>query len=319
MTKIPEPNHSTAALIDEYHARKPGKPRLHLGASILGHPCDRWLWLSFRWAVREQFPGRILRLFRRGQMEEQTVVEDLRAIGCEITTHMADGGQWRVDFGKHVSGSIDGLIAEGLPEAPKTKHILEIKTHSRKSFDDLTKHGVEKSKPQHWAQMQVYMAGTGVKRALYAAVCKDDDRYHFERIYFDQTAAQRLIDRGHWITQSDTMPEPVPGAGPDWYQCRLCAAKDFCHSHHTTAEVNCRTCAHYTAKPDSTDHCARWDAAIPRDVMPDGCDSHVLHPDLVPWKMVDGDGVNATYATPAGNVVNGEGGQSSHDLIARSA
>lgn len=315
MAKLPEPNHSTAALIDAYHASKPDKPRPHLGGSMLGHHCDRWLWLSFRWAVIESFPGRILRLFRRGHNEEACVVDDLRAIGCDITDHQADGSQWRVDFGKHVSGSIDGAITEGLPEAPKTKHLLEIKTHSKKSFDDLEKKGVKVSKPMHWAQTQVYMEGTGMERALYAAVCKDDDRYYFERIHYEKEAAEKLIERGHRITMADRMPEPCPGAAPDWYQCKFCAAHSFCHGDRMTRQVNCRTCAHYTARPDSTSHCARWDATIPVKAQHEGCPSHVVHPDLVPYRLIDGDGVSARYEVDGRPVVVGEGGVSSKELL----
>ena len=77
--KIPDPQHTIAAAIDAAHEAKRASHsevfRPHMGASTLGEKCDRKLWLGFRWAVRENFPGRILRVFRRGQNEEATVVE----------------------------------------------------------------------------------------------------------------------------------------------------------------------------------------------------------------------------------------------------
>ena len=85
MTAIPEPIHNIANLIDEHHASQPDEPRGHLGCSLLGHPCERWLWLSFRWAVKEKFQGRILRLFRRGNNEENIIISDLEAIGVNNT------------------------------------------------------------------------------------------------------------------------------------------------------------------------------------------------------------------------------------------
>ena len=48
----------------------------------------------------------------------------------------------------------------GIPEAPKTWHVLEFKTHNSKSFAKLEKEGVQKSNPMHYAQMQVYMGCT---------------------------------------------------------------------------------------------------------------------------------------------------------------
>ena len=161
--KLPEPNHSIQALVDRHHESQAEPPRPHMGASQIGHPCDRWLWLSFRWAVVPQFPGRILRVFRRGRNEEDTIVSDLRAIGLDVR-----GAQKRVDFGCHVSGSLDAIIESGVPGSAK-RHIAEFKTHSRKSFEYLDKHGVEKSKPEHFVQMQAYMHGTGIERALYVA------------------------------------------------------------------------------------------------------------------------------------------------------
>jgi hypothetical protein len=316
--KIPEPDNSITALIDKYHESKQEGPRPHLGASMLGHPCDRWLWLSFRWAVQEKFPGRILRLFRRGQMEEATIVSDLRAIGMDVRG--TTGAQQRVDFGSHVSGSMDGIIERGVPEAPKARHVVEFKTHSKKSFDDLEKHGVEKSKPQHFGQMQVYMHGTDIDRALYVAVCKDDDRIYTERVKYDKALAEKLVERGQRIALADRMPEPI-SSDPSWYQCKFCPAYAFCHETHMTQHANCRTCAHSTAKQDSTWHCAKWDDTIPVKAQHEGCESHVLHPDLVPWQMKDGPNEwTAVYEINGVNLANGdpeqEGVYSSKELLA---
>ena len=65
-------------LIDEFHRKTSDTQRGHMGGSILGNPCERALWYMFRWTFKENFPGRIRRLFRRGHNEEQTIVSDLR-------------------------------------------------------------------------------------------------------------------------------------------------------------------------------------------------------------------------------------------------
>jgi hypothetical protein len=139
--KLPEPMNTITNLIDQYHKAQSERPRPHMGCSALGHPCDRWLWLNFRWAVVEEFEGRILRLFRRGQNEEEIIVRDLRNVGIDIRSSQA-----RVNFGSHVSGSLDGIVESGIPEAPKKRHVAEFKTHSKKSFDDMVNHGVTTSK-----------------------------------------------------------------------------------------------------------------------------------------------------------------------------
>lgn len=304
--KIDLPN-NIARLIDQHHEQQSEPPRPHMGCSVLGHPCDRWLWLSFRWAVIEQFPGRMLRLFRRGHLEETQMLADLAAIGVVIDTT-----QERVDFGGHISGSLDGIAASGVPCAEKARHVLEFKTHSEKSFKELAAKGVHAAKPMHWAQMQLYMLGTGLKRALYVAVNKNTDELHAERVKFDKAAAEKILERGRRIVAANEMPEPL-SRDPSWYQCKWCPAHDLCHGSKLTREVNCRTCAHSTAMPNSTWRCERWDFdRIPLDNQRTGCEAHTIHPDLVPWEQGDSpDGLTAVYIIDGKPVEN----KNSRELI----
>jgi hypothetical protein len=301
--KIPDPDNSIANMIDKAHEARAQKPRPHMGASALGHACDRWLWLSFRWAVQPTFPGRILRLFRRGLQEEANILKDLRAIGIEIQNTEK---QTNVYFGCHVSGSLDAVIESGVPEAPTKRHVGEFKTHSLKSFNDVRDKGVEKSKPEHFAQMQIYMHGTGIDRALYLAVCKDNDSIYTERVRYDKKVAEKYVERGQRLALSERMPPPI-STDPSWYKCKFCDAHEFCHETKLTKHVNCRTCAHSTPKADSTWHCERHDAAIAVEYQHQGCESHTLHPDLVPWKMKDsGHDWVAVYEIDGHDVENGE-------------
>ena len=295
--KIPNPQHTIAALIDAAHEANRASHkevfRPHMGASTLGEKCDRKLWLSFRWAVREQFSGRILRVFRRGQNEEAQVVEDLRSIGCKVRATGAE--QTRVDFGSHVSGSIDGIITSGVPDAPKKAHVLEIKTHSKKSFEALEKEGVEVAHPKHFAQVQSYMLGTSIDRALYVGVCKDDDRLHVERFKLDKERAEKLVERGKRLATQDEIPPPL-SSDPSWYECKLCSAHDFCHGSKLTKEVNCRTCAHSTAEADGTWTCARHDGNVmPTDWMREAHECHALHEHLAPWPITYDDAGDAVH------------------------
>ena len=320
--KIPEPEDTIAARIYKWRESNIELPRPHMGASQLGHHCDRWLWLTFRWAVIEKFNGRILRLFERGQNEEAVIIRDLRGIGIHI--HSCGHQQKRIDMGCHLGGSPDGIIDGGVPGYEKKKHLAEFKTHSLKSFKDLTNKGVAESKPMHYVQMQVYMKATDIDRALYVSICKDDDSIYTERVVYDATVAEKAVERGHRLALIERMPEPCPGASPDWYQCKMCAATDFCHSHHLTREVNCRTCAHVTPLPNSTWRCERYQAdGIPYEHQLTGCDCHVLHPDLVPWEWrPSSDQFEAVFVIDGKEVRNGEGDvycYTSKELIANAS
>jgi hypothetical protein len=284
MVAIPDSENSIQNLIDEAYAQKTRseeKTRPHMGISMIGHPCERWMWLSFRWAVKEEFNGRMYRLFNRGHREEDVLISLLEMIGVEFS-----GQQAHVDFGFHVSGSADGVIERGVPGALQTRHVAEFKTHSLKSFNDVAAKGVLMSKPMHYAQMQGYMHGMFINRALYVAICKDDDRIYTERVHYDKKFAERLVERAQRVATADRIPEPI-STDPSWYQCKFCPAHSFCHEKKPTKHVNCRTCAFSTAEKNSTWTCERHDASeIPVDFQLKGCDDHVLHPDMVPWKVL---------------------------------
>ena len=219
--------------------------RSHLGASIIGKECERALWYDFRWVTQAKHPGRLLRLFETGQLEEARLVSNLRATGATVLeVDPETGRQFRVAaHGGHFGGSLDG-IALNLLEAPKTWHVLEFKTHSKKSFNDLLSKKVQASKPQHYAQMQIYMHLTGISRAMYLAVNKDNDELYVERVEADRACAENLLSKAQRVIFAET-PLPRISEDPSWYQCRLCDHADVCHGKQA-AEINCRTCLHAT-------------------------------------------------------------------------
>ena len=269
-------------------------PRPHMGASVIGGDCKRLTWLNFRWAAPEEFEGRTLQLFDRGKREEIPVIANLRRAGFEVIdehgdvspiglTNTPDGEQYRVDLGGHVSGSLDGFL-KGHADAPKTWHVLEIKTHGLKSFKKLVAEGVYVSKYQHWVQMQIYMLKTGLTRALYYAVCKDNDDIYTERVKLDKTKAKQLVEDAQIMALSPRMYEPI-SADPSYYRCKAfkCSAYEFCHQGKQIAPVNCRTCAYSVPTPGSTWECTRYDnAEIPYEAQLRGCDEYIIHADLIP-------------------------------------
>jgi hypothetical protein len=319
MAKIPTPTDNIANRIyTAYEQRGAAEaPRPHLGASIMGHHCERYIWLQFRWAVIEKFEGRMLRLFNRGHREEALLVKDLRDAGLDI--HDFDPKtrkQFNIKDG-HLGGSLDGIIYQGVPEAPKKRHIAEFKTHSLKSFDALVKDGVEKAKLQHYVQMQVYMHYTGIDRALYVAVCKNDDHIFTERVRYAKEKALSFIERAKRLASSDNIPPPIT-SDPTWWQCKMCPAHSFCHQKQPAKEINCRTCSNVTAEADGSWHCVKWGDTIPTpEAQLEGCDHHVLHPDLVPWRMkLTEDGEGAIYVIDGKEVLNSAKGYKSREIIA---
>ncbi|MCA3575507.1 MAG: oxidoreductase [Aestuariivirga sp.] len=301
MAELPAPQTPTlSAIYAAYEAEQGDGFRDHLGASLIGKACARALWYDFRWVTASRHPGRLLRLFETGQLEEERLVRNLRATGATVLeVDPETGRQFRVEaHGGHFGGSLDG-VAIGLLEAPKTWHVLEFKTHSVKSFADLVAKGVVASKPQHAAQMQVYMHLTGITRALYVAVCKDTDALHIERIEADKELAERLLDKAHRIIFAQR-PLPRLSDDPAWYECRMCAHHDVCHGGGA-ATVNCRTCLHVTPLEGGW-HCARHDRMQGSQEQRDACGRHLFIPDLVPGEVTDAGDDHVAYRMKDGAI-----------------
>lgn len=260
-----------------------------MGASMIGHECARYIWLSWRWAMKPEFPGRILRLFSTGQREESRIIEELRGIGAEVwDTDPSTGGQWRVSaFNGHFAGSLDG-VAKGLPEAPKTPCVLEFKTSGAKAFADLVKQGVKAGKPQHYAQMTIYMGLMDLTRAMYIAVNKDTDDLHTEWVEFDREHFDALMARAQTLIEATEPPARLSEDPSNWV-CKMCNFWKHCHGQQA-AEANCRTCCHATPAENASWRCEfHGNAVIPEDAQRKGCEAHLLIPALIPYaEPIDG-------------------------------
>lgn len=316
MAGVPASQHTTGEAILKWRGEQPQEHREHLGASLIGHPCERHLWFTFRWAMRARHEGRILRLFDRGKREEAVVAEELRAIGVELHTHDGDKQiECRDDTG-HFGGSVDG-IGRGFPEAPKAWAILEVKTHSAKSYTDMKRNGVAESKPQHYAQMQVYMGLLSVDRALYLAVNKDTDEIYTEWVHFDGDTFASLIERAKRVID---MKEPPLGISTDpaHWQCKGCQHYALCHEQ-TVAEVSCRTCCHATPVESGAWRCEQRNELRNAGQQREACDGHLFIPALVPFgEPIDGGENYIEYQhKQTGRVFkNGPSGYPSRELAA---
>lgn len=291
MAQLPENPHTTSAAIIRWYESKPQEHRPHMGASLIGHQCDRYIWLTWRWALKPEFKGRILRLFDTGKREESRLVEELRGIGATVWDVDPDSGdQWRVSAcNGHFGGSLDG-VAKGLPEAPKSPAVLEFKTHSAKSFNDLLKKKVQAAKPQHYDQMTVYMGLMQIDRALYMAVNKDTDDVYCEWIEFDSERFSKLIERAQRLIDSPAPPYRM-STDPEHFECKWCPMWKHCHNGQA-AEANCRTCCHATPVENAAWHCQNHGSGLTLDDQRAGCNAHLLIPDLVPYADAQEGGEN---------------------------
>jgi hypothetical protein len=304
MAKLPENPKDIEHLIwKAYEAKQEGN-RSYLGMSQIGEECARKLWYGFRHVAEKKFEGRILSLFERGHNEESHINSKLRMIGIKVVEHDENGKQFEfVGYKGHLKGHMDAALLY-VPESIQTWHVGEHKTHSDKSWQAVKKNGVKKSKPVHWAQIQMYMGHSGMRRALYVAVNKNDDSIYSERVHFDPKPFDDLSAKAAYIIDAQVPPERL-STDPAWYECKRCDFQEICHRKKIPL-VNCRTCARSTPIDGGLWACEKHGMAT------GVCGDHLFNPALIgtpadgrdDYVMYSGF-INATESAAEGNDFDG--------------
>ena len=211
-----------------------------LGASGIGDPCLRKTWLAWRAYFKSEFSGRMFRLFRTGHLQEDRIVEDLRRAGYAVWSHTEEGQQFAAnDDTGHFVVKLDGIV-KGVPGAEKQPHNLEIKTHSKKSFESLCKKKVQEAKPVHYFQMQAGMLFHELPSALYVALCKDDEAYYIERLKADPECQKEIQKRIYKLVNATIPPTGISTDG-EGFACKWCDAKEACFGRVDPIRT-CRSC-----------------------------------------------------------------------------
>ena len=265
--------------------------RGYLGASSIGHECERYLWYAFRFCCKPEFDGRMHRLFQTGHLEEPRMVRELRGIGCEVhDVNPSTGKQFAVTaMCGHFGGHMDGCIL-GIPEAPKTWHVTEYKTASAKNFAKVVKQGVKKAYPKHFAQMMIYMGLSKMTRAFYMVKNKDTDHLHSERVRFDSKIYLKIAQKIKRIIEATQPPERFYDR-PDSFGCKYCDAQELCWGMGDTClpipSKTCRSCCHATPLQENKDltegewFCEKHKVKIPFEGQVKGCPDHLVIPGLI--------------------------------------
>ena len=241
--------------------------RAYLGVSQIGETCERKLRYSFRCVKQRSVTARVARLLQRGHNEEPIIIADLKKIGINVHSD-----QKEVVAGHgHIKGHIDG-IAENVPDAPKTPHLLELKTANDKSFKDVSAKGIQQSKPIHFYQMVIYMYLLGLKRGLYIIVNKNNDERYYERIKEEPALAKSKLDDG--VRKVIGVDAPMDKRyKPAWYECKWCDYYEICHFDGKIKQ-HCRTCSHCSIKNNGVFKCITKNLKLTFTQQMQGCDEY---------------------------------------------
>jgi hypothetical protein len=221
-----------------------------LGPSAIGGKCARATWYKFRWASRQIISPRQKRLFSRGDREEPIVLKDLESVGVKILSTQ----EYKSFCNGHACAFSDGRII-GIPDAPKTEHLLEIKTANKKRFEALLScKSFEKWDSGYYDQIQVYMDIFGLTRCLVIVASKDDDRRYYERVKYDQPHAKILMQKFNALIYAKRSPQRN-GEGAFEYPCIFCDYQSVCWTDKP--DKNCRTCRHLIPVEDGEWKCLK--------------------------------------------------------------
>jgi YqaJ viral recombinase family. len=194
--KLPTaPQDKLAVELYEAISRQRRKSRNYLGMSQIGEACELKLWFGFRGFPSVPVDGRVLMIFRFGDLIESDIIQYLHEAG-----YLVEGRQ--DGFAAHdgfFRGHCDGII-HGITRQP---HILEIKSANDKKFKAFKDFGVLKTYPAYYAQVQCYMGYGEFERALVIVQNKNDSHIYTERIDFNRDDFNTLHQKAYKIISSD--------------------------------------------------------------------------------------------------------------------
>lgn len=239
--------------------------RHHLGASLLGHSCERYLFFTFRWVQLPDFSSRTLRIFERGRDEEDRIIDKLRSIGMVIETIDPDTHKQIRASGlpAHIGGSLDGIVwtPANYVDQYGYRMPIECKTHNRKSFTKtFNDKELSASYPQHFTQGNIYGYAMQSSHFMYIGLCKDNDELDIRFCKTDDVSAKIYIQRGVNVVYSPNLRN-IQKTDEIW-RCKMCDFKTLCHSSKPATSRNCRSCVHFSPIEDGTWLCQNTYQAV---------------------------------------------------------
>lgn len=216
------------------------QPRGYLGASAIGGECMRKTWAQWR-NLGDGFPGRIKRLFKSGDIYEERMRHELRAIGFDMY-----GDQSRFEsFGGRVKGHTDGFMTiadlpPALWEAKSANHSRTLKLDKlrRELRDD--SEALKQWDRKYWAQCHVYMAAFELDVCLFTVSDKDNDRMVCLLFARDDEAVKDTGVRAAAILGADGPPERA-WERAQWSCNNMCDHCDWCWNGKPLPK-QCGTC-----------------------------------------------------------------------------
>jgi hypothetical protein len=276
--KIGDPTLDAMERAWENRALSEARRSRRLGASQIGQECERRLFYSFRWAVKEKHHAVTLARFEDGHHSEAVVADRLRMVpSVELHTHDENGNQFEYEAcSGHFVAKLDGGI-KGLLQSLRTWHVWEHKCTNDSKFCELGRaiHKVgEKLALKAWdavyyAQAVVSMDLAEMARHYLTVSLAGSRGMCSVRTDENPTFARILLNKASRIIFATQIPDKAFPATD--YRCKnLCPMYAVCHNG-ARADQNCRTCVNSEPVANGGWHCKKFDCPLDLETQDTGC------------------------------------------------
>jgi len=222
------------AIDDGLRRKRDNQPRRdYLGASSVGHDCERQLEFELAGALKERdFEAPTLRKFDIGHTLEELARGWLIDAGFDLLQWTKKGEPIRfVQLNGRFKGHVDGVVFNG-PSIPGLVYpaLWEHKGVGNKTYSGIKRSGLKKNSPGYYAQIQIYMGYLDLGQTLFTVTAAEDGEQQHLIIPYDPDAAQQYSDRAVRVIKSvdSAILLPRPYKDPSNYHCVGCFYRERC-------------------------------------------------------------------------------------------
>ena len=178
-------------------------------ASMLGHPCDRYLiYERTRWQEKKLYGVDLQYIFDMGNEIEKITIKDLEEAGFSIHQQQRDF----IDRELGITGHIDGMI-----EIDGKFYPIEIKSCSDSTFREITSYEDLKRSKKQWlrnypVQLNLYLYFTSKEKGVLLFKNKQSGQYKEVWVDFDWDLADKIIKRVQRLNEyleSEELPPKI--------------------------------------------------------------------------------------------------------------
>ncbi len=200
--------------------------RNYIGASLLGHPCMRYIQYEFQCDDKGTSPRpENIRKMQMGHEFEHKMRSWMIQCGFEFE----EDPQPTIPFPEKMGGHVDGIIIKS-PLNITLPAVWESKSIAKTGYVKLLKHKLKLSNQRYYVQLQLYMYFFGCDIGVFTAINRDTCEIYEEIVDIDMQTVNVYMNNFDFIVHNFEGGTLVPrmASNPDNYMCKMCSHINTC-------------------------------------------------------------------------------------------